>query len=68
MTLFEVLLYFLKRAKIKRLSWLKDIWMETTDSQLVRLMTKEIDGAKLVKLGETFNLYDLQATDWVIIK
>lgn len=42
--------------------------METTDSQLVRLMTKEIDGAKLVKLGETFNLYDLQATDWVIIK
>lgn len=71
MTLFEVLSDFIKGAKIKRLSWHQNIWLETTDStdgQLARLLIKEDEGVRLINSDEIFKLCDVRATDWTIIK
>ena len=68
MTLFEVLPDFIKGAKIKRLSWHQNIWLESTDGQLARLLIKEDGGVRLINSDETFKLYDVRATDWTIIE
>ncbi len=68
MKLFEILPDFLNGKKIRRTSWNKNLWLETTDCTLVRLMIKEGSDIRLLHIGEEFSLDDVKANNWVIVK
>ena len=66
-TLFEILPDFLNGKKIRRMSWNQNLWLETTDGTLARLMIKEDTGIRLLHIGEEFSLSDVRANDWIIV-
>jgi hypothetical protein len=67
-TLFEILPDFLNGKKIRRVSWNQNLWLETTDGTLTRLMIKEDSGIRLLHIGEGFSLDDVKAKDWEIVQ
>ncbi len=64
MKLFDIFESFLYGKKIRRKSWNKSLWIETSNGEMVKLYLEEDKGKKLITGDMKFSIDDLMSEDW----
>ena len=64
MKLFDIFESFLYGKKIRRESWDKSLWIETSNGETVKLYIEKNNEKKLITGDMKFSIDDLMSEDW----